>query len=408
VALALFVLDWVGLAVSPVHLAFLFLGLTAGYATLNAIPSIFLSAPDESTAFIVLPGQRYLLGRRGYEAAVLTGIGGIGGMLLIALLSPFASRILPGLRALLHPHLAWILWAVIAWTLLSEWPKGGDRGPAGWRRWWEAWQGLLAGLVTFALSGLLGLILFYRSPLPVSAGYQGLFPAFTGLFAVPWLLRNLVANFRVPPQYIARSVGATGGMVVRGVLTGAFGGLFAAFFPAVTGGIGALIAGHATAQRDDRLFLISQGAAKAVFYGGGLLLFFVPGLHLTRGGVAWMLGSRWESFGPSLFYLAVAALIASGAVSFFLLLGLARLAARLAGRLDLRWVSAGTLLVLLAGVVVFTGSRGLLVTVAATGIGLVPVLWGTRRSNCMGLVLLPLALDMAGIGGWVAGWMGLV
>jgi TctA family transporter len=60
------------------------------------------------------------------------------------------------------------------------------------------------------------------------------------------------------------------------------------------------------------------------------------------------------------------------------------------------------------GVVIFTGWNGLLVTVAATGIGLIPVLWGTRRSNCMGLVLLPLALDMAGIGSWAAGWLGLV
>ncbi|HUV88687.1 MAG TPA: tripartite tricarboxylate transporter permease, partial [Anaerolineae bacterium] len=54
--------------VPPEPLAFFFLGLTTGYAMLNTIPSIFLAAPDDSTVFLVLPGQKYLLQRRGYEA----------------------------------------------------------------------------------------------------------------------------------------------------------------------------------------------------------------------------------------------------------------------------------------------------------------------------------------------------
>src|SRR3990170_2337209 len=61
------------------ELAVFLMGLLVGYAMLNTIPAIFLGAPDDSTVFIVLPGQKYLLMARGYEAAVLTGIGGLGG-----------------------------------------------------------------------------------------------------------------------------------------------------------------------------------------------------------------------------------------------------------------------------------------------------------------------------------------
>ncbi|MEJ2150556.1 MAG: tripartite tricarboxylate transporter permease [Chloroflexota bacterium] len=120
----------------PELLAMFFLGLITGYAMLNTIPSIFLSAPDDSTVFVVLPGQKYLLQQRGYEAAVLTGVGGLCGIAVLAL-PPVASTLFPALRAILRPHLHWILWTVIAYMLISEWPKGSDRAPAGLRRWWD-------------------------------------------------------------------------------------------------------------------------------------------------------------------------------------------------------------------------------------------------------------------------------
>ncbi|HHN94165.1 MAG TPA: hypothetical protein ENK17_05300, partial [Anaerolineae bacterium] len=80
-----------GEVMPPEHLAMFFIGLITSYAILNTIPSIFLSAPDDSTIFVVLPGQKYLLQRRGYEAAVLTGLGGLGGIAVLALLTPVAS-----------------------------------------------------------------------------------------------------------------------------------------------------------------------------------------------------------------------------------------------------------------------------------------------------------------------------
>jgi TctA family transporter len=64
---------------------------------------------------------------------------------------------------------------------------------------------------------------------------------------------------------------------------------------------------------------------------------------------------------------------------------------------------------LLVGVVfAMTGWGGLLISVVATAIGLLPVMWGARRMNCMGVLLLPLTLQMAGLGTTVAGWLGLI
>jgi putative membrane protein len=394
--------------VGPEELSALMIGLITGYAMLNTLPGIFFSAPDDSTVFVVLPGQKYLLQRRGWEATLLTGVGGLGGVAVLTLLTPVASSLFSTARVILQPHLHWILLAVIVFMLMSEWPKGTDRARTPWGKLAEAWTSLIAGLATFVLSGVLGFILMYRGLVPVDVAYQSLMPAFVGLFAVPWVLQNIFSRTQIPRQHIATSVDADLPLFVRGIFAGTVGGLFAAFFPVVTGGIGGFIAGHATAQRDDRLFLISQGASKVVYYVGGFLFFFVPGLHLTRGGMAWMLSGMYTPYTPGTFYRAVAAMLVSGVVAFFMLLLLTRLVIRLVERVDYRRISVGTLVLLLGIVMLVTGPVGLLIAAVATGIGLIPVLWGSRRMNCMGVLLLPIALNMAGVGGRVAGWLGLL
>jgi putative membrane protein len=291
---------------------------------------------------------------------------------------------------------------------MSEWPKGSDRGRTGLAKFLDAWRSLGAGILTFLLSGLLGMVLLYSNLVPTERAFQNLLPAFVGLFAIPWVLQNLLSQVQVPAQHAAGSVDLSPGLIARGVGAGALGGLFAAFFPVVTGGIGGFLAGHATAQRDDRLFIVSQGASKLIYYVGGFLLFFVPGLHLTRGGMAGMLSILYTPHTPATFWLVIAATLICGALAFGLLLGLSRAALRLVTRLDYRWVSAGTLVLLIGVVVAMTGWGGLLISVVATAIGLLPVMWGARRMNCMGVLLLPLTLQMAGLGTTVAGWLGLI
>jgi putative membrane protein len=390
------------------QLAMLLLGMIVGYAMLNTVPAIFLGAPDDSTIFIVLPGQKYLLERRGYEAAVLTGIGGLGGVLVMLALTPFAGSIFGPLRDILFPHMHWILAVIIAFMLMSEWPKTTDRAKTSLGRLWEAWRGLGAGILTFLLSGILGFILMYKSPVPTEISFQNLLPAFVGLFAFPWVIENLLSQTKIPPQHIAKSVDVQPGHLIRGVGAGALGGLFAAFFPLVTGGIGGFLAGHATAQRDDRVFILSQGASKVIYYVGAMWLFFVPNVHLGKGGMAGMLSTIYTPYTSAMYYTAVAAIAICAVLAFFMLLGFSRAAIWLVTRVDYKYVSAITLVILTAIVFGLTGVGGLAVAFVATGIGLTPVLWGSRRMNCLGVLLVPITLNMAGVGPIVAGWLGLI
>jgi putative membrane protein len=254
-----------GRTVPPQRVAMFMLGMVVGYSVVNTVPSLFLATPDESTAWIVPPGQKYLMQRRAHEAAALAGIGSTGGVLVLVLLAPFAGMVLSPILQVIQPHVHWLLGAIVAYILISEWPKGTGRGQTVLARLWDGWKSIIAGLVTFCLSGLLGIILAYRSLVPVGMSTQGLMPAFIGLFAIPWILLNILSRAQVPKQHVCTSLDVTPRLLIQGVGAGAIGGLLAAVFPVITGGIGGLIAGHATAQRDERLFILSQGTSKTVY-----------------------------------------------------------------------------------------------------------------------------------------------
>jgi putative membrane protein len=408
-ALFLYSLHGTGIASMPeVYIPFM-IGLVTGWSVLNTIPSVLLGAPDESAIFTVLPGQKYLMTGRGYEGTMMIGAGSlIGIFMLIFLMGPLAPKYLPVVRYVLNPHMHWILWVIITFILMTEWPKGGNRGPAGWRKFFDAWSTLSAGLLTFLLSGVLGFLLLYRTPVSIDNAFQNIMPAFAGLFAVPWCLLNAVSGAKVPEQHLCDTLNINGDLLLRSGIAGGIGGGFAAFFPVVTGGIGGLLAGHATAQRDERVFMMSQGVSKVVYYTGALLLFFVPGLYLTRGGGAWIIKGLYAPRTPGDYCLALGSIALSGAVSFLLMSPLTKWTLKLMKKVDYRLISVFSLCIIIALVFSITGWTGLFVMAVGTGIGLIPVLFGSRRLNCLGVLLLPIACNMSGIGEPVAAFLRLL
>ncbi len=378
----------------PESFAALATAAVAAWAMTGMLPMVFLSVPDESTALMMPPAQCAYRRGQGRTAALYAAGGSLGGALLLIAALPVLPHVMPLLRAVLRPHFHWILWALILYLPLSEWPKGGTRGPAGWRRFGDGATSWLAGLATLLLSGALGFLLMNHSPFPPTLASQTLAPALIGLFAIPSLIQSCLGRPEPIPDAPAPR-GLSLKAWLTGTLTGAAGGGFAALVPAVTGGFGSLLAGQATAQSDDRAFLVAQGSSRMVYYAGALLLFAVPGAGVVRGGAAWQLQTLCPADNPALFPLLAAAVAIGAGVSFLCQPGLASLLTRwcpperapLACRIAL-----GLLLLLVAAT---TGWIGLAVAAVGTGIGALPLLFHSRRLNALGVVLLPIAWQLS-------------
>jgi TctA family transporter len=156
------------------------------------------------------------------------------------------------------------------------------------------------------------------------------------------------------------------------------------------------------------LFLISQGASKVAYYIGSILLLFVPGVGLVRGGLSWMLSSLYVPYGPRLYWLVIAAIGLCGAASLGVLMGCVRMATRAVSRINPKPMAVAAMCIAASIAFGFTGINGLLVMVVATCIGCIPVFVGGRRMNCLGIILLPITLNVIGVGADVARWLGLL
>ena len=406
--LAILGLEAKGVQVPPEVFIPMMTGMVVNWSMVNTIPSVLLGTPDESALFTVLPGQKYLMVGRGYEGTMITAVGSLAGaFFLVCVVAPFAPKYLPVSQEVLKGHMHWVLWIIITFILMSEWPKGGNRGRAGWAKFWDAWGSLVAGLCTFLLAGLMGFILLNRSPVSHEVAFQNIMPAFVGLFAIPWCLLNIISAADVPKQRITKSLDMNGDIILRSVWSGGLGGGIAAYFPIVTGGVGGMLAGHACAQREERIFIMGQGVSKFIYYVGAFMFLFVPGLNLTRGGGAWMVKTLHTPMGMADYYMVLGCIAISAAISYLLISPLARGTLWLIDRINYRHASTLALGIILVMVFAVTGWIGMFIAAVATGVGLLPVLFGSRRLNCLGILLLPIACNMSGFGETIAGWLGL-
>ncbi|KXB01919.1 hypothetical protein AKJ44_01860 [candidate division MSBL1 archaeon SCGC-AAA261F17] len=89
-------------------------------------------------------------------------------------------------------------------------------------------------------------------------------------------------------------------------------------------------------------------------------------------------------------------------------MGLSRAAMKLDNKWGYRrfsWIVFISLFFIVYGI---TGIPGLLLMFVCTGIGLMPVLFRSRRLNCMAVLLVPIFLNMAGFGPRIIEALGLV
>ncbi len=421
-------MHWSGLfpLTEPMALFVFFMGMVVSFGIMNTVPSMFLGAPDESAVFVVLPGAKYMLQGKGYEAAMLTGIGGLLGIGFLLVFTPFLLFALPKIHMVIGPHMHWILGLIIVYMLMSEWPKGTGKGENWWQKIKGAWANLFAGLATFGLSALLGFIIFSRTMVPVRMSYQSLLPIFVGMFAVSSLISAILSRQKIPRQHIAKDIDIDYKILGKGCLPGWIGGMLAAYLPGVTGGIGGLIAGHATAQRDDRIFVMSQGVSKVVYYTGQFLLYFIPGAFfikggLRRGGMAINLSPFYKPQVFQEYVLMLGVILVAGCISYLLLSFNSKWIIKLIAKVPYQKISYAALAVVILMVyfmpamvmgelnaaVLLSGFQILGIMAVSTCLGLIPIFFHCRRSNCMAVIIVPICLNMAGYGPAIARLMGL-
>ena len=330
------------------------------------IPSIFLGAPEGGNELSVLPGHRLLFEGRGYEAVRLTVMGGVVVVVLALVTLPLVAVVLPVLYDAVRPHLHWVLASVLLyafWKDRSLWP-----------------------VVVVGLSGALGLLVLDSLDDP-------LFPMLTGLFGTSGLLYSMRSSARVPPQTLL-----TEKQERRSSAAGGLAGYAAGALVGVLPGVGASQAAFLVQQAEDsdaRKFLIAVGGvttADAIFSLLALWLIGNP-----RSGVAVSVSELLGEIGIGEVVALLGVMCVSAGLAAIATLKISGLVVNKIGGVDYKRLNLFVTAGLAALVGLLAGIDGLFVMSISTCIGLVAIASGTRRSYCMGCLLVPTILFFAGV-----------
>ena len=364
----------------PTELLLVFImALAVSNTFTDFLPSIIFGAPDPSTALSVLPGHSFLLGGRGYEAIVLTVIGGLGVALMTVLTLPMLIYLIPLAYALIRPVIHILLLAVAAWMVATE---------PGWRK--------IPALIVFLLAGIFGVVSLNGFPSAVSV-----FPALTGMFAMSTLIVSCSIRTSVPPQERPDEIA---GDHRKGILTGWLAGWFAGMLPGVGAAQAGVLAAHSL-RASMRDFLTALGGINTSNILFTFIIFYTIGK--TRSGATWAVSQVADSIGTWEMTLLVFVGITACFISALTTLGLGRLLLGRIRSVNYRALNLGVIAVLIALTAILTGPVGMLILATGTFIGLLAVASGVRRSQLMGYLLLPTMLYFSGISPTIMLMMGM-
>ena len=101
----------------------------------------------------------------------------------------------------------------------------------------------------------------------------------------------------------------------------------------------------------------------------------------------------WNALIPptELCFLLISAIFA-GVIAYFLTIFIGKNFASLLERIPYKLFLLLTAISLVALTFILSGTLGILVLAVATSIGLLPIYAGVKRSNCMGVLLLPVII----------------
>lgn len=373
------------------------LSMVTVYAIAGFIPTVFMTVPDESLYFTVSAAQRYLSEGLGRRAVFLGATGAFAGIILTFSATVAAQSLLPFVFSELRPHFYWIIWAVVLFMLMSEWPQRVQHAVPAGIRIAQAWDPLIKGVFIFVITGAIGSVVFFASPVDEDMAFASLMPMLTGIFSLPALVYGLAdSSCLLPDQHMSGNHPVPPRLFLRGCFAGFLAGALSVAVPGVTAGVGGLIAGHVCGGGRRSSFIIAQGASRGVYMTGGLLLLFVPTVTSVRGAAASMLSSVYSPDEPGLLWVAAAVILFSAGVALLFNDYASGIFIKYTQRIGRQRVSAISIAVLVLLNYSICGSGGLLILGVSFLTGMTAIALGVRRLNCLGCILVPTAIALGG------------
>jgi putative membrane protein len=351
---------------SPILLAVLIISMAVTHTFTSAIPSIFLGAPDESTALATLPGHQLLLKGEGYHAVYLTVIGSVAAVLLAVLTAPLSIPLVKSLYPLVKPIIPYLL--ITASIILIIKDKHS--------RFWA--------LICFLLAGILGIATFSVSI------KQPLLPLLTGLFGVSLLILSINEKIKIPPQKTEKKK-IRKSDILQIVPRSGLASLLCAFLPGLGSSQAAILALPSGKDVSRENFLLLIGAIDTFMIVFDLFTFYA--ISRTRNGSIITISEMFSKPDTSTLLFLIIAVLFSSLIAAILTMKISKSFSRMLARIDYSSISIAVLVFLFVITSLLSGPVGVLVLITASSLGIIAQIKGVRKSHLMGCLIIPVILN---------------
>lgn len=354
---------------TPPYLIAFLVSLGVSNVFVDFIPSIILGSPDPEKELAVLPGHKFLLAGKGYGAIKLCVLGGLGSLIVCAVMLPFLIISIPNAYSLLGSYIWMILLFVVLFIILNE----------------EENEKIFLGFFCFILSGIIGLMI---SDLPVNPVFI-LFPVLSGFFGLSVIIINLKKRIEMPKQQFD-GIEISGKTRNRSVVSGTLGGIFSGFLP----GIGSSqIASLASIDKNEKSFLVTMGAITVSNMILSLLSLWL--INKSRSGIAVAI-DELLSIGFNEFLLIFSVALVVVGLSAIITLHLSRIFLAIVEKIDYYKVNIAVATAILFLTFVTSGFYGILLLITCTSLGIFANLSRIKRGLLMGVLIIPTILFFIG------------
>lgn len=367
--IAAFVLGF-SLTEYPLFLGAFLISLGVTHSFVDFIPSIYLGAPDPSTALAVLPGHKYLLRGHAHMAIFLSVVGGVVAIFLLLLFLPVIFAFLPQTYAALKGTIPLLLFCIMTYMILIEKNKK-------------------SAFLVFVLSGILGMLSF-KTYLNETQIFTALL---SGLFGLSTIATTAAHNTKAPKQSLAATTPAKDAIV--GGFLGFLAGLAAGILPAIGSSQSAILMNNLAGKKGARKYIISLGAINTINILLSVLAIYLIGR--SRSGIAVAVEGLFETVALNdvLFFVGVG--ILSTAFAATTTIHISKKISKNMLSINYKKLNCGVFVFLLASILIIAGSLGILIALTGMFLGIYAQIVRVKKSLLLGALVVPVFLVFIGL-----------
>src|SRR3989338_573126 len=351
---------------SPISLGVYIITMAITHTFLDALPGIYLGAPDESQVLNVLPGHRMLLAGEVHNAVKLTIIGSFGCLLLSLLFFPLTLKFMRSFYHIIEDYIGFILIILMMFMILRE----------------KKLEKILKALLMFTMAGVFGLVV-----LNIPTLNQPLFSLLSGLFGLSILLTSLMDKTNIPEQNPAQELDIEKPVLIKSTFAGTFVATLAGFLPGFGSSQAAILGQQIVGDIGDKGFLIMVGGINTVNMLTSIGAIYVLGK--ARNGAILAINQIIGAINLREVIIFLMVLLIAGGIATILSLKISKIFSRLIVKVNYTLLVTTIILFIVILTIYFDGMLGLSILVTATSIGFLATKLGVGKNHLMGCLLLP-------------------